>query len=229
MSFDKTKNYIGHRARLREKFRESGGKSLSDYETLELFLFFCVPCRDTKQIAKRLLKAFGSIDSIIFSDESKLLSISGVGQQTALALRVCGELSLRRLREKLKAGECLNSLSTVIDYCRASNAYKTTENVHVIFLNVKNNIIADEIMFSGTVDHTQFYVREIIKRALDLNASAIILVHNHPSDDVTPSTSDIDATRMLSRAAKAMDITLHDHLIVTKQGYTSLRNLGVLT
>lgn len=219
----------GHRHRLRKKFQQSKGKALEDYEVLELFLFFCIPYKDTKPIAKDLLKTFGSLEGIVFAEEVRLCEVEGIGPKTALALQVCGALILRQLRKRIERGPTqLNSWEHVIDYCRLSDAYKTKEEAHILFLNKKNHLIADEILFSGTIDQTPFDVRDIIKRALNLNATALILVHNHPSGDATPSQADINETRNLYHAAKMMGLTLHDHFIVAKNGYTSLRNLGLL-
>jgi DNA repair protein RadC len=179
-------------------------------------------------LAKELLKTFGSLGNIVFADESRLCEISGIGPMTAFALRVCGEMSVRLLRQKAKIDPLLNSCEAVLDYCRLNDAYQADEKVHVLFLNQKNRLIADEILFSGTIDETPFYVRNIVKRALDLHASSLILVHNHPSGDPTPSAADVEATRKLHQAAKMMDITLHDHFIIAQTGYTSLQNLGLL-
>lgn len=222
------KHYAGHRERLRKKFRQSKGKSLTDYEILELFLFFFIPYKDTKPIAKELLNVFETFENIVFSEESLLCKIPGIGPFTALALNVYGEMMLRQARQKILQTPLLNSWENVIKYCRLKNAYQHHENVHALFLNKKNHLLADEILFSGTIDQTPFYVRNIIKRALELQASSLILVHNHPSGDATPSAADIEETRKLYQAAQTMDITLHDHFIITKNSYTSLRNLGII-
>jgi DNA repair protein RadC len=221
-------HYTGHRERLRKRFRDSQGKALSDYEILELFLFFIIPHKDTKPIAKALLKAFGTFENIAMSDEARLCEVSGVGPATALALNVYGEMSIRQLRQKITLTPILDSWNAVIDYCRQNDAFKRNESVHVLFLNKKNYLIADEVLFEGTVDQTPFYVRDIIKRALDLGAVSLILVHNHPSGDATPSAMDIKETQRLYKAAKTMDITLHDHFIVTKSKHTSLKSMGIL-
>jgi DNA repair protein RadC len=221
-------HYIGHRERLRKRFRESQGKALSDYEILELFLFLSIPHKDTKPIAKELLKAFETFENIAMSEEARLCEVSGVGPATALALNVYGEMSRRQLRQKVSHMPLLNSWNAVLDYCRMSDAYKGSENVHALFLNKKNFLIADEILFKGTIDQTPFYVRDVIKRTLDLNASSLILVHNHPSGDATPSAMDISETRRLAQAAQSMGINLYDHFIITKDKYTSLKSLGVI-
>jgi DNA repair protein RadC len=221
-------HYTGHRERLRKRFRDSRGKALSDYEILELFLFGVIPHKDTKPTAKALLKAFGTFENIAMADEARLCEIDGVGPTTALTLNVYGEMSIRQLRQKIAHVPLLNSWKSVIDYCRQNDAFKQKESVHVLFLNKKNYLIADEVLFEGTVDQTPFYVRNIIKRALDLGAVSLILVHNHPSGDATPSASDISETQRLHLATKTMDIILHDHIIVAKDKYTSLKSLGVI-
>ncbi|MDR2464102.1 MAG: DNA repair protein RadC [Holosporales bacterium] len=221
-------HYSGHRDRLRKRFRQSNGKALDDYEVLELFLFFVIPYKDTKPIAKELLKTFRTFENIVLSDESRLCEITGVGPLTSLALKVLGEMTIRQSKQKVANVSILNSWDAVIEYCRLNDAYNQNESVHVLFLNNRNYLIADEILFTGTIDQTPFYIRNIIKRALDLHATSLILVHNHPSGDATPSAKDIDATRQLFMAAKIMDIKLHDHFIITKNQYTSLKNLGII-
>jgi DNA repair protein RadC len=221
-------HYEGHRSRLRKRFNDSDGQALADYEILELFLFFSIPYKDTKGIAKALIHEFKSLDNIIFAEEKKLCKVSGVGPQTALALRVCGELAVRRAKQKVEDSELLNSTDAVIEYCRLVNAYKEVENVHVLFLNAKHRLIFDEVMFSGTVNRTEIHIREIVKKALELNAVSIIMVHNHPSNNATPSDADIAETRRLHEAAKLMNITLIDHLVVTRTSFASLKNMVVI-
>lgn len=217
----------GHRKRLRQKFRQSKGRSLSDYEVLELFLFSLIPYKDTKTIAKELIQTFGTFDNIAAAEEQRLCQISGIGPLTAFALKVYGEMVIRQTKQRILDTPLINSWQAVIDYIRVSDGYKTSEEVHVLFLNKKNHLIADEVLFCGTIDQTPFYIRDILKRALDLNAVAIILVHNHPSGDPTPSAEDIEQTRELNKAAQTLGIILHDHFIIAKNSYTSLRTLGV--
>jgi DNA repair protein RadC len=225
---DHKKYYAGHRRRLREKFRSQGKKSLTDDEILELFLFHVIPYKDTKPIAKKLLTTFGGFDGVAMAEEKNLCKIDGVGESTAIALNVLGEIFVRRSKQRIDKKSILNSWEAVIEYCTINNGYKERENVHVLFLTKKFQLIADEILFYGTIDETPFYTREILKRALDLNAVSLIVVHNHPSGSTKPSAADIDQTEHLFFSAQALGITLYDHIIVSKNGYTSLKNLGVL-
>lgn len=221
-------HYLGHRARQREKFRQTHGEGWADYDVLELFLFFFVPYKDTKPLAKALLARFGSFEAMAMAEESALCEVPGVGATTALALNVYGEMVRRQARQKIASTPLLDSWKNVLEYCRVKNAYQSVENVHILFMNTKNYLIADEVLFSGTLDQAPFYIRDILKRALELQASAMILVHNHPSGDPTPSAADIDTTRKLASAAELLRIRLYDHLIITKTGYTSLRDYGVI-
>jgi DNA repair protein RadC len=219
--------YEGHRQRLRQRFRHYRS-SLHDYEILELFLFFCIPYKDTKPLAKTLLKTFKTFEKIFFATESQLCALNGIGIQTALALNLLGEIQRRCSRQEFSEPvSVLSSWDSVLQYCKKNNAYGENEAVHVLFLNRKNHLITDEIVQSGTVGETPFYVRNILKRALELNASSLIVAHNHPSGDPTPSKADIENTRMLAHAARSMGIIVHDHFILTPNAYTSLRNLGV--
>lgn len=224
----KIKTCAGHRARLRERFIKSEGKALTDYEVLELFLFSLILYKDTKQIAKDLLEKFKTFEGISMADLKLLEQVDGIGAASALSLKVYGEMVIRQAKQKITATPLLNSWDAVINYCMATSSYKTTEELHLLFLNKKNYLISDEVLFSGTVDQTPFYIRDILKRALELSSSSIIIVHNHPSGDSTPSTNDIERTRDLFHAGKIMNIDLLDHFIIGKDNYTSLRNLGVL-
>lgn len=219
-------HYVGHRKRVREKFRKTKGVGWQDYEILELFLFFFIPYKDTKPIAKALLDRFGSFEAMALAEESALCEVPGIGTASALALNVYGEMIRRQAFQKIKEAPLLDSWKNVLEYCRLNDGYRNTENVHILFMNSKNYMIADEVLFSGTLDQAPFYIRDIIKRALELQAAAMILVHNHPSGDPTPSAADIDVTRKLAAAAELMKIRLHDHLIIAKCSYTSLRDLG---
>lgn len=221
-------HYHGHRERLRKRFQVSRGQALSDYELLELFLFFSVPRQDTKPLAKRLLEEFETFESLAFASPERLCNVPGVGPTVALAINLFGEMQVRQARQKIAIKPLLDSWERVVDYCRAKSGFQENENLHVLFLNAKNRLMSDEILTTGTVDQTGFYVRNILKRALDLQATALILVHNHPSGDPTPSAEDIEETRRLQQAATLMGLTLHDHLIITKTGFTSLKNLGVV-
>lgn len=220
-------HYVGHRERVREKFRATKGVGWQDYEILELFLFFLIPQRDTKPIAKALIERFGSFEAMVFAEENTLCEVAGVGANTALALNVYGEMIRRQAAQKIRGTPLLDSWKNVLEYCRLNDGYRNTETVHILFMNAKNHLISDEILFSGTIDQAPFYIRDILKRALDVQASAMILVHNHPSGDPTPSAADIDMTRKLAAAADLLKIHLHDHLIIAKGGYTSLRDFGM--
>lgn len=219
--------HAGHRARLRAKFRKSAD-SLFDHEILELLLFHFIPYKDTKLIAKELLQAFDSFEGITLAEPNNLCKICGVGESTALALNIIGEMFVRRARQHLQKTNLLNSWDAVIEYCKVHDGFQEQENVHVLFLNKKFHLIADEILFTGTVDETPFYLREILKRALELNAVSIIVVHNHPSGNTTPSRADIEQTQKLSYAARAVGITLQDHIIVSAQKFTSMKTMGIL-
>ena len=218
-------HFLGHRERLKARFRELGASAFQDYELLELILFQVVPRRDTKPLAKALLTRFGSFSEVVAAPESLLLEVEGVGEAVALHLKVIQAAAQRFARDPLRRRPLLDSWAAVIDYCRAAMAYEPIEQFRIIFLDKKNMLIADELQQSGTVDHTPVYPREVVKRALELSATAIILVHNHPSGDPTPSRADIQMTRTLVDVAKPLGIAVHDHIIVGKSGHASFRGL----
>lgn len=219
-------HYLGHRQRLRDRFGEAGADSLQDYELLELILFRTIPRRDTKPIAKALIEKFGSFAEVIHAPEARLLEVSGVGKSVAQDLKLFRAASLRLMKNDFVERPVLNSWSAVISYCRAAMAYQTREQFRIIFLDKRNRIVADEVQQEGTVDHTPVYVREVVRRALELAATGIILVHNHPSGDPTPSKADIDMTKMIVMSAKPLGILVHDHIIVGREGYVSFKELG---
>ncbi len=221
-------HWQGHRDRLRQRFQKSRGRDLSDYEVLELFLFYILPRRDTKPVAKALLEKFKTFENMAFAETKRLCEVPGIGPSAALALHVYGEMIIRQAKQKIEKAPLLDSWERVVEYCRLKDGFQTSENVHILFLNNKNQLISDEIVAEGTVDQTSFYIRNIIKRALELQACSLLLVHNHPSGDVTPSQADIEETRKLNQAAQLMGLTLHDHLVVSKEHYTSLRNMGII-
>lgn len=221
-------HWQGHRDRLRQRFQKSRGRDLSDYEVLELFLFYILPRRDTKPVAKALLEKFKTFENMAFAETKRLCEVPGIGSSAALALHVYGEMIIRQAKQKIEKAPLLDSWERVVEYCRLKDGFQTSENVHILFLNNKNQLISDEIVAEGTVDQTSFYIRNIIKRALELQACSLLLVHNHPSGDVTPSQADIEETRKLNQAAQLMGLTLHDHLIISKEHYTSLRNMGAI-
>jgi len=224
----KEPHYKGHRQRLRERFLTNGPDALQDYELLELLLFMAIPRRDVKPLAKALLAQFGSLPEIMAANPKELTAINGISENTAAALKATEALAARMLRQDLEGKPVLNNWSRLMDYCHATMAHETKEHFRILFLNKKNELIADEIQGSGTVDHTPVYAREVMKRSLELGATAIILMHNHPSGDAKPSQADIDMTHKIIRAAEPFNITIHDHIIIARSGYTSMKNEGLI-
>lgn len=218
----------GHRQRLRDRFLRAGREGLHDYELLELMLFRSIPQRDVKPLAKDLLQQFGSVAEVIGASFQRLTQIRGLGEQTALDLKIIEAAGRELAKGAITKREILSSWTAVIDYCRASMAYSEVEIFRILFLDKRNGLITDEIQQSGTVDHTPVYPREVVRRALELNASALILVHNHPSGDPTPSQADIKMTREIADIAKPLGVILHDHIIVGRNGHASLKGLGLL-
>jgi DNA repair protein RadC len=218
----------GHRERLRARFVNGGADAMPDYELLEMTLFAALPRRDTKPLAKALLARFGSFAEVISAPRARLMEVKGVGEAVANHLKIVEAAAHRLARTKVMGRPALSSWSALLDYCTAAMARSQNEEFRVLFLDRKNNLIADEVQNRGTVDHTPVYPREIIKRALELTASAIILVHNHPSGDPTPSKADIAMTREIVTAAKALSITVHDHLVIGRGGHASFKSLGLL-
>ncbi|MCK5445470.1 MAG: DNA repair protein RadC [Rhodospirillaceae bacterium] len=223
-----TPHYAGHRQRLRERFLKSGAGALADYELIELLLFSAMPRRDVKPVAKALLKKFGSLSALLNASAAEISTVDGVGEVAAVNLRVTHEVALRMLGDDVMNKPILSSWDNLIDYLRAAMGHNKTEQFRILFLNRKNVLIADELQQEGTIDHTPVYPREVIKRALELGASALILVHNHPSGDTQPSTADIEMTQEVQDAGKKLGIELHDHLIISKNGYTSFKTAGFL-
>ena len=221
-------DHPGHRQRLRERFLASGADALPDYELIELMLAGALPRRDTKPIAKDLLRRFGSFAEVISAEPDKLKQVKGLGDAGVVALKTAQVAAQRLLLAKVKDMPVISSWQALIDYCTAQMAYGETEQFRVLYLDRKNKLIADETQQKGTVDHTPVYPREVVKRALDLNANALIMVHNHPSGDPTPSRADIDMTRKVKDAAHAVGLTLHDHLIISRGGHTSFKSQGLL-
>lgn len=226
---DKDAHYHGHRERLRDRFREHGEAALADYELLELVLFRLIPRRDTKPIAKALIERFGSLGGVLGASPQLLQEVSGIGESVSLEIKLISTLAHRMLKRELKGRQILSSWASVIDYCHAVMAYETTEQFRILFLDKRNALIADEVQGRGTVDHTPVYPREVVKRALELSATAIILVHNHPSGDPTPSRADIDMTQMIVQTARSLGITVHDHIIIGKDGHSSLKGLKLIS
>ena len=223
-----TPHYHGHRQRLRERFVSAGPGALADYELLELLLFPALPRSDVKPLAKALIERFDGFAGVINADLKDLRAVPGLGETSAIALKAIQAAVQRVLRAQVIERPVLSSWQGVLDYCHAAMAHAKIEEFRLLFLDRKNALIADEVQQRGTVDHTPVYLREVVKRALDLGASAIILVHNHPSGDPTPSKADIEMTREVAKAAKLLGIEVHDHLIIGRNGQTSLRGLGLL-
>jgi DNA repair protein RadC len=221
-------HYLGHRERLRRRFREAGPDALPDYELLELILFRAAPRRDTKPLAKALLARFGTFAETLNAPEELLREVPGVGDAAVIELKLVRAAALRLMRAEVLERPVLSSWAQVLDYCRASMGFASKEQFRILFLDKRNQIIADEVQQTGTVDHTPVYVREVVKRALELSATAIVLVHNHPSGDPTPSRADIEMTRQIVAAAKPLGVIVHDHIIVGKQGHASLKGLGLI-
>jgi DNA repair protein RadC len=223
-----TPHYYGHRERLRKRFREAGAEALSDYELLELLLFRALPQRDVKPLAKTLLETFGSFAEVIAAPEARLAEVKGLGDASVTELKIVQAAASRLLRGAVKKRPVLSSWSTVLDYCRSAQAFADREQFRVLFLDKRNQLIADELQQIGTVDHTPVYPREVVKRGLELSATAIILVHNHPSGDPTPSRADIQMTQQIIAVANPLGISVHDHIIVGKEGHASLKGLKLI-
>lgn len=218
----------GHRARLRERFMEGGAAALPDYELLELVLFRALPRQDVKPLARLLIDHFGDFNRVISAPAQRLLGVAGVGQAVVQELKIVEAAAHRLARVRVMHRQVLSSWGALLDYCRTAMAHQETEQFRVLYLDRKNVLIADEEQARGTVDHVPVYPREVVKRALELNASALILVHNHPSGDPTPSQQDVTVTGQIQDAAQVMGITLHDHLIIGKSREVSFRGEGYL-
>jgi DNA repair protein RadC len=218
-------HYHGHRDRLRARFREAGPDALADYEMLELVLFRAIPQRDVKPLAKTLLERFGSFAEVISAPPARLKETEGVGEAAITEFKIVQASAQRLARGQVKKRPALSSWSAVIDYVRAAQAFSDKEQFRILFLDKRNQLIADEVQQQGTVDHTPVYPREVVKRALEVSATAIILVHNHPSGDPTPSHSDIEMTRQIAEVAKPLGVALHDHIVVGKDGHVSMKGL----
>lgn len=216
-----------HRKRLRERFLSGGAAALPDYEMLELVLFRAIPRQDVKPLARALIDAFGDFNRVLSAPPTQLLAIKGVGETVLLELKIVEAAAHRLSRSKMMQRHVLSSWDALLDYCHTTMAHRDTEQFRIIYLDTKNTVVADEEQAKGTVDHVPVYPREVVKRALELNASAMILVHNHPSGDPTPSDADIMMTRQITAAANALSITVHDHLIIGKEAEASFRALGL--
>lgn len=221
-------HYHGHRDRLRQRFSESGPKALQDYELLELILFRLLPRRDTKPIAKAMIEKFGSFSEALGAPEHLLEEVDGLGPTAVTDLKVILAVAQRFAKDQIPDRPVLGSWSSLIDYCHSQMAFETREQFRILFLDKKNKLIADEVQQVGTVDHTPVYPREVIRRTLELSATALILVHNHPSGDPAPSSADVQMTKAIADVAKPLGITLHDHIIIGKTGHTSMRGMKLI-
>jgi DNA repair protein RadC len=221
-------HYRDHRERLRKRFLDAGPDSVADYELLELVLFGAIPRRDVKPLAKTLIATFGSFAEAISAPIERLEKIEGLGPVAIAQLKAVQAAATRLTRGEIKRRPVLSSWSAVLDYCRTSMAFAEKELFRILFLDKRNQMIADEVQQTGTVDHTPIYPREVVKRALELSATAIILVHNHPSGDPTPSRADIQMTQAIIDVARPLGIAVHDHIIVGKDGHASFRGLKLI-
>lgn len=217
-----------HRARLRERFLTGGAEAMPDYELLELVLFRAIPRRDVKPLARALIEAFGDFNRVLSAPAARLAEIKGVGEAVIAELKIIEAAARRLARARVLSRPLVSSWDALLDYCHTVMAHRETEAFHVLYLDRRNALIADEAQAKGTVDHVPVYPREVAKRALELNASALILVHNHPSGDPTPSPEDIEMTGRIAAAAGALDLTLHDHLVIGKSREVSFRAEGLL-
>lgn len=218
----------GHRARLRKRLLEGGGDALLDHEIVEYLLALAIPRRDTKPLAKALLREFGGLPGLFAANPEALLRVKGMGETTVAALQVVNAAALRLLRTRASAAPVLSGWQALLDYLQADMAHIGIERVRVLHLNTKNRLIRDETISEGTVDQSAVHVREVVRRAIELQSAALIIVHNHPSGDPAPSRQDIALTRDLVAAAGQFQIAVHDHVIIGARGHASLKALGVM-
>lgn len=221
-------HHTGHRKRLRERFLKNGSEALADYEILEMILFPAKPMGDVKPMAKALLAKFGSFGKVLMAEPSELTKVDGVGEAAVVAIKIAKSAAERLLKEEITERTVVKSWTQLLDYCRIHFGHSQNEEFHVLFLNGKLELIADERQQKGTINHTPVYPREVVKRALELGASSIILVHNHPSGDVNPSKADVDITKQIIDAARALDIEVHDHLIIGPKKHFSFKSKGII-
>jgi DNA repair protein RadC len=221
-------SYLGHRERLRDRFVEGGPSALPDYELLEMVLFRAIKRGDTKPIAKALMARFGSFAEVISAEPERLMEIKGVGPAVATELKLIQAAALRLSRGQVLHKPSLHNFNLILEYCRAAMAFSEIEMFRLLFVDKRNQLIADEVQQTGSIDHTPVYAREVIKRALELSASAIIMVHNHPSGDPTPSMADIEMTKKIVVAGRALAIEVLDHLIIGRKGHCSFREMQLL-
>lgn len=220
-------HYHEHRRRLRTRFESAGAEALADYELLELLLFRIIPRRDTKPLAKALIQRFGDLSAVLGADPARIAEVDGAGPSVALELNVMHAVAKRAAKAEVQRTS-VTSWSKLAEYCRVQLQHATREQFRVLYLDIKNQIIADEIMGEGTIDHAPVYPREVVRRALELQAAAMILVHNHPSGDPSPSAADVAVTKEIMAAAKVMGMKVHDHVVVGRAGTASLKSLGLI-
>ena len=221
-------HFLGHRERLRERFRRGGNAALNDYEFLELILFRAMPRRDVKPIAKLMLARFGSFAEVLAARPERLAEVAGLGDAAITEIKIVEAAARRLAQSTMETRRNLGSSSAVLDYCRTAMAYIDHEEFRILFLDKKNQLLADEVQGVGTIDHAPVYPREVMRRALELNATALILVHNHPSGDPSPSTADVAMTMQIVTLGKALNVVVHDHLIIGRHGHASFRTLKLI-
>jgi len=221
-------HYIGHRERLREKFLTKGPTALADYELLELILFRPLPRRDVKPLAKSLIKEFGSLAEVVAAPADRLMRFKGLKETAVTEIKMMHAMALAITSAKARERTVLSSWRQVLDYCRTAMAYEDREQFRILFLDKRNQLIRDEVQQVGTVDHTPVYPREVVKRALELAATAVILVHNHPSGDPSPSRADIEMTKTIAEIAAPLGISVHDHIIIGRDGHASLKGMQLI-
>ena len=221
-------HFLGHRERLKERFRDGGPDAVPDYELLELVLYRAIRRGDTKPIAKQLLARFGTFAEVISADPARLIEVKGVGEAVATELKIVHAAALRLVKGQVINRPVLASWIAILGYIRAAMAFADIEQFRVLYVDKKNQLIADEVHQEGTIDHTPVYPREVVKRALELGASAIVLVHNHPSGDPTPSFADIDMTKKVIDAGSRLGVLVHDHVIIGRKGHLSFRQQGLI-
>jgi DNA repair protein RadC len=221
-------HYLGHRERLRDRFRKGGADALGEYELLELILFRAMPRRDVKPLAKALIARFGSFAEVVSARPERLREIEGLGDAAIVELKIIEAAATRLAKSAIEKRPSLSSFAAVVDYCRTAMAFLDHEEFRVLFLDKRNQLILDEVQQVGTIDHTPVYPREVVKRALELSATALILVHNHPSGDPTPSHADIQMTQTIIDVARPLGIAVHDHIVVGKEGHVSFKSLRLI-
>lgn len=228
MDSNNKKHQEGHRQRLKERFLKGGSDALADYEILEMILFMAQPRGDTKPLAKDLITKYGSLANVLLASPDELKDVNRVGETSLTAFKIIKEAATIFAREQVLDKPVLASWNLVLDYCRVNLAHETVESFHVLFMDNKNRLIADEKHQQGTVDQAFVYPREIVKRALHHDATSLVLVHNHPSGDPSPSTADIDLTREIINILKPLNINVHDHIIIGKSGHSSFKSMGLI-